>query len=131
MAPVQQQLLPKPAEDPEIQQLIDELLDLSIATDELDEDAEHQMMELDGDLSEETEDAREPPMESSLSREYKDRRVFIPLLLLSKLLETILIKRYDRYTGTFKNFNHDLTVFCHQTGETTVHATKQAGSNDE
>ena len=116
MAPVQQQLLPKPAEDPEMQQLTDELLDLSIATDELDEDAEHQMMELDGDLSEETEDAREPPMESSLKR--VERRVFsTPLLLLSKLLETILIKRYDRYTGTVKitqNFNCDLCSLIKQ-----------------
>ena len=75
MAPVQQQLLSKPAEDPEMQQLTDELLDLSIATDELDENAEHQMMELDGDLSEETEDAREPPMESSLERVEREKSI--------------------------------------------------------
>ena len=58
-----------------MQQLTDELLDLSIATDELDEDAEHQMMELDGDLSEETEDAREPPMESSLKRVEREKSI--------------------------------------------------------
>lgn len=75
MAPVQQQLLPKPAEDPEIQHLTDELLDLSIATDESDEDAEHLMMELDGDSSEETEDAREPPMESSLERVEREKSI--------------------------------------------------------
>ena len=78
MAPVQQQLLPKPAEDPEIQQLTDELLDLSIAANELDEDAEHWMMELDGDSSEETEDAREPPMESSLERIEKEKSIHTP-----------------------------------------------------
>ena len=66
MAPVQQQLPLGLGENPEIQQLTDELLDLSIATHEVDDDAEHQMMEIDGDSSEETEDAREPPMESSL-----------------------------------------------------------------
>ena len=46
MAPVQQQLPLGPAENPEIQQLTDELLDLSIATHEVDDDAEHQKMEI-------------------------------------------------------------------------------------
>ena len=73
MAPVQQQLPLGPAENPEIQQLTDELLDLSIATHEVDDDAEHQMMEIDGDSSEETEDTREPPINGIISRENRKR----------------------------------------------------------
>ena len=74
MAPVQKQLLPEPAENPEIQQLTDELLDFSTATDEVDDDAEHQM-EIDGNSSEETEDAREPPMESFFEKTEREKSI--------------------------------------------------------
>ena len=73
MAPVQQQLLPEPAENPEIQQLTDELLDLSTATDEVDNDAECQMMKVDEDSSEETVDARYVATNGVISRENRNR----------------------------------------------------------
>lgn len=114
MASVQQ--LPNPAEDPEIQQLTDGLLDLSVATDGLDRVTEHQPMEFDGDSSQETENAREPPMESgqgTIDREESEQHNTIPCATAFKIVGDNIDKKVQQYGGTGTVTNEEYEVQVH------------------